>query len=54
VKVLHTKGEGNCIPNYRPVSCMVLFSNVFEKGYVQTTIKTDYLKKNLDLGKSSN
>ena len=36
-KLLYTKGEENCISNYRTVSLMVSFSNVFEKGYVQTT-----------------
>jgi hypothetical protein len=30
VKVFYTKGVRNCISNYRPLSLMASFSNVFE------------------------
>ena len=51
MKVLYTKGERNCISNYRSVSLMASFSNVFENRLPEekfgfrknpTTEKTSY------------
>jgi len=32
VKPLYRKGDKNCMPNYRPISLLTVFSKVFKKA----------------------